>query len=99
MSGGAGDSEMWVTPSGAPALRFIRSHVLKFGEEKEISAVRNAQSLSRNNLAAASLRSGTGGSPGRCLQSPLPAVRTLLPVSLRLFPAGRTARGPECLWE
>lgn len=30
--------ETWVTPPGAPALRFIRSHVLKSGEEKEMSA-------------------------------------------------------------
>ena len=32
-------------PTGASTLRFIRSHVLKSGEERERSAVRDAQSL------------------------------------------------------
>lgn len=48
MSGRASSSETWVALPGALAHRFIRSHLLTFGEEKEISALRNPLSLSRN---------------------------------------------------
>lgn len=67
-SGGAGEGfgDM-VTPPGAPALRFIRSHVLKSGEEKEMSAGETL-SHSRNSSAAAPSISRTGGKLLRCLQ-------------------------------
>lgn len=65
-SGRGAGSEMWVVLPGAPALRFVRSHLLIFGEEKGISAERNPQPLSRSISAAASLREAVSEDPASC---------------------------------
>lgn len=75
-------------PTGAPALRFIRSHVFKSGEERERSAVRDAQLL-EEQLGSSFSEAGLVGSCSDVYKSPLPVVRMLLPASPWLFPAGR----------